>query len=59
MLVAGAVTGGLALVGVGVQGIAGMDERLKAAERQRPAAHDVSDRHECPARQRLRETREL
>jgi hypothetical protein len=59
MGVAGAVTGGLALLGVGVQGIAGMDERLKAAEAERPKLHHVGNRHDCPARERLPQSRNL
>jgi hypothetical protein len=57
--VAGAVAGGLALMGTGVQGIAGIDDRLETAVKKHPDAHKPAERHGCPLRERLRRSPEL
>ena len=47
---AAAIASGLGLMATAVQGIAGVDNKLEVAAKQRPAAHHASNRHECPFR---------
>jgi hypothetical protein len=49
---AAAVASGLGLMATAVQGIAGVDNKLEVAAKQRPVAHQASARHECPFRHR-------
>jgi hypothetical protein len=57
--VVGAVAGGLALMGTGVQGIGAMDERLERAVKHPSAAGKSGERHDCPVREAAPRSRQV